>query len=58
MEVLLNAADDEHRDLTADDEKDYQELEAQLPALDKRIDREQTFLNAQASQQPIREPQW
>ena len=38
------------------EEKDYQELEAQLPALDKRVQREQTFLNAQASQQPIRDP--
>jgi len=55
MEALLNAADDGNRDLTADEEKDYQELEAQLPALDRRIDREQTFLNAQASQQPIRD---
>jgi len=41
MEALLNSADDEHRDLTADEEKDYQELEAQLPALDKRVQREQ-----------------
>lgn len=55
MEALLNSADADNRDLTADEEKDYQELEAQLPALDRRIEREQTFLNAQASQQPIRD---
>ncbi len=52
---MLDAADKEGRDLTADEEKDYQELEASLPALDRRINREQTFLNAQASQQPIRD---
>ena len=50
MEALLNAADDESRDLTADEEKDYTELESQLAPLDKPISREQTFLNAQASQ--------
>jgi hypothetical protein len=55
MEAMLDAADKEGHDLTADEEKDYQELEASLPALDKRIKREQDFLNAQASQQPIRD---
>ena len=39
MESLLNSADADNRDLTADEEKDYQELEAQLPALDKRVQR-------------------
>lgn len=55
MEALLNAADDESRDLTVDEEKDYTELESQLAPLDKRIAREQTFLNAQAPPQPIRD---
>jgi hypothetical protein len=55
MEAMLDAADKEGRDLTADEEKDYQELEASVPALDKRIKREQDFLNAQASMQPIRD---
>lgn len=55
MEAMLDAADKEGRDLTADEEKGYQELEASVPALDKRIKREQDFLNAQASQQPIRD---
>ena len=55
MEAMLDAADKEGRDLTADEEKDYQELETSLPALDRRINREQTFLNTQASQQPIRD---
>lgn len=36
IEALCNMADDEHRDLTADEEQDYQELKAHVPALDKR----------------------
>ena len=55
MEALLDAADEGLRDLTGDEEKDYEELEALLPTLDKRIQREQNFLNAQASQEPIRD---
>ena len=50
MEAMLDAADRDGRDLAADEEMDYQELEASLPALDNHINREQTFLNAQASQ--------
>src|SRR5262245_32047693 len=54
MESRLDGADKQGRDLTADEEKDYQELEGSLPALDKRIKREQDSSNSQSSQQPIR----
>jgi hypothetical protein len=32
MEALLNAADDDHRDLSADEEQDYTNPESQLPS--------------------------
>lgn len=52
MESMLKKADEESRDFTADEESDFQELEAELQPLNKRIEREEQFLAAQADEEP------
>lgn len=52
MEAMLKTADDENRDFTVDEESDFQELEAELQPLNKRIEREEQFLAAQADEEP------
>lgn len=56
MEAMLDAADRDSRDLTADEEKDYQELEASLPALDNRINREQSAAEMATSRAALLHP--
>lgn len=54
MQSLLDEVDKSGGKWTADQEKDYEQLEAQIPGLDKSIDRETRFLEAQRSMEPVR----
>ena len=49
MSALLELADAEDRDMTADEETDWQELEANIETLKKREAREEKFLSLKAS---------
>lgn len=51
MSAILDEAGD--AELSADQEKEYNELEAEKASLDKRIDREEKFLAAKASTTPV-----
>lgn len=54
MEHILNEVDKADGKWSTDQEKDYEQLEASLPGLDKQIEREQKFLEAQRSMEPVR----
>lgn len=54
MQSILDEVDKSGGKWSADQEKDYEGLEAQIPGLDKSIDRETRFLDAQRSMEPVR----
>jgi HK97 family phage major capsid protein len=54
MQAILDEVDKGGGKWTPDQEKDYEALEAQIEPLNKSIEREQRFLDAQRSMEPVR----